>query len=189
MNVKKIAVFVSGSGTNAQNIINYFADNEAIKIDSVWSNNPRAYALTRAADLGVETFVFNRNQLCETGEVGRKLKERHIELIVLAGFLWLIPDSLINDFKIINIHPALLPKYGGKGMYGMKVHKAVRESGDSETGISVHLVNNEYDRGEIIFQARCPVSPSDTPEDIAQKVHQLEYEYYPKVIEKLLNEP
>jgi len=188
MNVKKIALFVSGSGTNAQNIINYFSDNKSIKADSVWSNNPNAYALTRAANLGVQTFVFDRHQLYETGEVVQILKERGIDLIVLAGFLWLIPENLINNFKIINIHPALLPKYGGKGMYGMKVHQAVRDNGDKETGITIHFVNNEYDCGEVIFQAICPVLPSDTPEDIAQKVHQLEYEHFPKVIEKLLSD-
>jgi phosphoribosylglycinamide formyltransferase 1 len=188
MNVKKIALFVSGSGTNAQNIINYFSDNKLIKVDSVWSNNPKAYALTRAANLGVETFIFNRHQLYETGEIVQILKERGIDLIVLAGFLWLIPKNLISNFKIINIHPALLPKYGGKGMYGMKVHQAVRDNGDKETGITIHFVNSEYDCGEIIFQAKCPVLPSDTPEDIAQKVHSLEYEHFPKVIEKLLSD-
>jgi phosphoribosylglycinamide formyltransferase 1 len=188
MNVKKIALFVSGSGTNAQNIINYFSDNKLIKVDSVWSNNPKAYALTRAANLGVQTFVLNRHQLYETDEVVQTLKERTIDLIVLAGFLWLIPENLISNFKIINIHPALLPKYGGKGMYGMKVHQTVRENGDKETGITIHFVNSEYDCGEVIFQAKCPVLPSDTPEDIAQKVHSLEYEHFPKVIEKLLSD-
>lgn len=186
MNVKKIAIFASGSGTNAENIIKYFNKNKLIKVDSLWSNNPSAYALTRASSLGVETFVFNRKQLYETGEVHSKLRNRKIDLIVLAGFLWLIPENIINDFTIINIHPALLPKYGGKGMYGIKVHQAVIESGDKETGISIHYVNDKYDEGEIIFQAECPVEPEDTPEEIAQKVHQLEYKYFPEVIERIL---
>jgi len=186
MNIKKIVIFASGSGTNAENIIKYFDKNKLIEVDSLWSNNPSAYALTRAASLGVETFVFNRKQLYETGEVHSKLKNRKINLIVLAGFLWLIPENIINDFTIVNIHPALLPKYGGKGMYGIKVHQAVVESGDKKTGISIHYVNNKYDEGEIIFQAECPVEPDDTPEEIAQKVHKLEYKYFPEVIERIL---
>ncbi len=188
MNVKKIAVFVSGSGTNAQNIIRYFSGNEQIRVDSLWSNKPDAYALVRAAALGVDTFVFNRKQFYETGEVVEKLKNRGIDLIVLAGFLWLVPDNLIDNFQIINIHPALLPKYGGKGMYGMKVHQAVVENQDTESGISIHFVNRRYDEGELIFQAKCPVLPSDSPEDVAEKVHELEYQYFPVVIEQLLQE-
>jgi len=186
MNIKKIAIFASGSGTNAENIIKYFDKNKLIVVDSLWSNNPSAYALTRAASLDVGTFVFNRKQLYETGEVHSKLSNRKIDLIVLAGFLWLIPENIINDFTIINIHPALLPKYGGKGMYGINVHQAVVESGDKETGISIHYVNDKYDDGEIIFQAECPVEPDDTPEEIAQKVHKLEYKYFPEVIERIL---
>jgi phosphoribosylglycinamide formyltransferase-1 len=186
MNVKKIAVFVSGSGTNAQNIIRYFSGNEQIKIDSLWSNKADAYALVRAAALGVDTYVFSRKQFYETNEVVEKLKNRDIDLIVLAGFLWLVPDSLIESFQIINIHPALLPKYGGKGMYGMKVHQEVVNNQDTETGISIHFVNQKYDEGELIFQAKCPVLPSDLPEDVAKKVHELEYQYFPVVIEQLL---
>jgi phosphoribosylglycinamide formyltransferase-1 len=186
MNVKKIAVFVSGSGTNAQNIIRYFSGNEQIKVDSLWSNKPDAYALVRAAALGVDSFVFNRKQFYETSEVVEKLKSRSIDLIVLAGFLWLVPDNLIDNFQMINIHPALLPKYGGKGMYGMKVHQAVIENKETETGISIHFVNQKYDEGELVFQARCPVLPTDSAEDVAKKVHELEYQFYPVVIEKLL---
>lgn len=186
MNVKRIAVFASGSGTNAQNIIRYFSGNEQIKVDSLWSNKPDAYALTRAAALGVDTFVFNRKQFYETDEVLEKLINRNVNLIVLAGFLWLVPENLIDNFKIINIHPALLPQYGGKGMYGMKVHEAVVQNQDKETGISIHYVNPKFDDGELIFQAKCPVLPSDSPEDVAQKVHQLEYQYFPVVIEQLL---
>ncbi|MFW6259568.1 MAG: phosphoribosylglycinamide formyltransferase [Tangfeifania sp.] len=186
MNVKRIAIFASGSGTNAENIIRYFIDNKTIEVDSLWSNKPGAYALKRAEKMGVDTFVFTRKELNETGEVAKKLKERKIDLIVLAGFLWLIPLELINNFSIINIHPALLPKYGGKGMYGMKVHQAVVENCETESGITIHLVNPVYDDGEILFQAKCPVKPGDTPEDVARKVHKLEYRHYPEVIEKLL---
>jgi phosphoribosylglycinamide formyltransferase 1 len=186
MNVKKIAVFASGSGTNAQNIFHYFSGNKKIMADSLWSNKPDAYALTRAASLGIDTFVFNRKQFYETDEVVQKLKNREIDLIVLAGFLWLVPDNLTGVFPVVNIHPALLPKYGGKGMYGMRVHQAVVENKDAETGISIHFVNQNYDEGEVIFQAKCTVTPQDTPESVAQKVHELEYKYFPVVIEQLL---
>ena len=186
MNVKKVALFASGSGTNAQNIMEYFSDNEQVVVDSLWSNKPEAFALRRAEEQGIDTFVFNRKQFYESDEILNKLKSRNIDLIVLAGFLWLIPQNLIRNFTIINIHPALLPKYGGKGMYGMNVHKAVLESRDTETGISIHYVNEKFDDGEIIFQERCPVSPGDSPEDVAGKVHELEYRCFPKVIEKVL---
>lgn len=186
MNVKKIALFASGSGTNAQKIIQYFAGNEKISVDSLWSNRPDAYALKRAAAQGIDTFVFNREQFYESTGVLDKLKERKIDLIVLAGFLWLVPDNLIDAFRIVNIHPALLPKYGGKGMYGLKVHRAVLENNEPESGISIHFVNRNYDEGELIFQARCTILPGDAPEDVAKKVHELEYKYYPAVIEQLL---
>jgi phosphoribosylglycinamide formyltransferase 1 len=186
MNVKKIALFASGSGTNAQNIIQYFAENEKISVDSLWSNKPDAYALKRAAAEGIDTFVFSRKQFCETTDVLEKLRSRKIDLVVLAGFLWLVPGYLIDAFLIVNIHPALLPKYGGKGMYGLRVHRAVVDNQESESGISIHFVNRNYDEGELIFQAKCPVSPEDAPEDVAKKVHKLEYKYYPAVIEQLL---
>lgn len=188
MKRKKLALFASGSGTNAQKIMEYFSDNEKIIVDSLWSNNPDAFALHRAAGFGIETFVFSREELNKTNLVVDKLKERGVELIVLAGFLWLIPVSLIRNFTIINIHPALLPKYGGKGMYGMRVHEAVVENKDSETGITIHYVNENYDEGKLIFQAKCKVLPNDSPEDVAKKVHQLEYEHFPKVIEKVVVE-
>jgi len=186
MNVKKIALFASGSGTNAQNIIEYFADKQHIAIDSLWSNNPNAYALKRADVFRIKTFVFNREQFYQTLEVEEIMESRKVDLIVLAGFLWLIPEKLLEKFPIINIHPALLPKYGGKGMYGMNVHKAVVDNGDTESGISIHFVNKEYDEGKLIFQATCPVFPSDTPEDVANKVHLLEYKHFPEIIEKIL---
>ncbi len=183
MNVTKIALFASGSGTNAENIIRYFSGNEFIQIDSLWSNNSGAFALERAKNLNVATFIFNRDQFYQTSEIAEKLKERGVNLIVLAGFLWLIPSNLINNFTIINIHPALLPKYGGKGMYGSKVHKAVVENCEPESGISIHYVNEKFDEGELIFQAKCKIQPTDSPEEVAQKVHQLEYLHFPAVIE------
>lgn len=186
MDVKRIAIFASGSGSNAQNIIEYFADNENIIVDSVWTNNPSAYVLERAKKCGIDSFIFSREEFKSTLFVVEKLKNRNINLIVLAGFLWLIPSNLIQNFRIINIHPALLPKYGGKGMYGMNVHQAVVENKEIESGISIHFVNEKYDEGEIIFQAVCPVLPSDSPEDVAEKVHQLEYKHFPEVIEKVL---
>jgi len=186
MKVKRIALFASGSGTNAQNIIEYFAENEYVVIDSVWTNNPNAYALERAKKFDIETFVFTKEEFRNTSKVVEELQKREVNLIVLAGFLWLIPVNLIQNFRIINIHPALLPKYGGKGMYGMKVHQAVVEHKDIESGISIHFVNEKYDDGEIIFQAKCPVLPTDSPDDVANKVHQLEYKYFPEVIEKVI---
>ena len=186
MNIKRIALFASGSGTNAENIMNYFSGNEYIVVDSLWSNKPDAFALKRAQKRNIDTFVFTREQFYHSEEILDMLNNRNIDLIVLAGFLWLIPVNLIRQFTIINIHPALLPKYGGKGMYGINVHKAVLANGDTESGISIHYVNEIYDNGELIFQAKCPVLPSDSPEDVASKVHQLEYRHFPKVIEKLL---
>lgn len=186
MKVKKIALFASGSGSNVQNIIDYFSDNEDVVVDSVWTNNPNAYVLERAKKLQVETFIFSREELNNTNKVVEKLKERNINLIVLAGFLLLIPVNLIQNFAIINIHPALLPKYGGKGMYGIKVHQAVVDNKDLESGISVHYVNEKYDEGKIILQEKCEVLPSDSAEDVAEKIHQLEYKYFPVAIEKVL---
>jgi phosphoribosylglycinamide formyltransferase-1 len=188
MNVKRIAIFASGSGSNAQNIIEYFADNKSIIVDSIWTNNPEAYVLERAKKYDISSYIFNREEFKNSDNVVEKLKKRNINLIVLAGFLWLIPANLIQNFRIINIHPALLPKYGGKGMYGMNVHQAVVENKETESGISIHFVNEKYDEGEIIFQAICPVLPSDSPDSVAEKVHQLEYKYFPVVIEKVLTD-
>jgi phosphoribosylglycinamide formyltransferase-1 len=186
METKKIALFASGSGTNAQNIIKYFSDNENVKIDSLWSNNKEAYALERAKKLKIDVFVFNKEEFKNSNLVVEKLKERGVNLIVLAGFLWLVPNSLIENFKIINIHPALLPKYGGRGMYGMNVHKAVVDNKEIESGISIHFVNEKYDEGKLIYQAKCSVLPEDTPEDVANKIHELEHKYFPEIIEKVL---
>lgn len=184
--MKRIAIFASGSGTNAQKIIEYFSASKEIFVDSLWSNNENAYALIRAEKLGIETFTFDSDELYRSNEVLDKLYDHRIDIIVLAGFLWLVPRSLTELFTVINIHPALLPKYGGKGMYGMNVHKAVLASDDKESGITIHRVNQDYDKGEIIFQAKCPVVPGDTPETLAARIQELEYQHYPRVIEEVL---
>ncbi|MCF6243376.1 MAG: phosphoribosylglycinamide formyltransferase [Bacteroidales bacterium] len=183
--VKNIAIFASGSGTNAENIINYFKNHPKIKVSLVLSNCKNAYVLERAKKQKVETLVFNRGIFYDTNDIIEILQQKQIDYIVLAGFLWLIPKHFIRAFenRIINIHPALLPKYGGKGMYGMNVHKAVIANKEKQSGISIHYVNEHYDEGDIIFQATCPVNESDTPEKLAEKVHKLEYEHFPKVIE------
>lgn len=184
--MKLIAIFASGSGTNAQKIIEYFSASKEIFIDSLWSNNENAYALIRAEKLGIETFTFDQEEFFRSNDILDKLTERRIDMIVLAGFLWLVPRNLTELFTVINIHPALLPKYGGKGMYGMNVHKAVLASKDKESGITIHRVNANYDEGGIIFQASCPVLRNDTPETLAARIHELEHLHYPRVIEEVL---
>lgn len=185
MNSKfKLAIFASGSGTNAARFFDHFKDHGQIEVSLLLSNNPDAYVLKRAENAGVASKVFTKQDLRD-GEVLKWLKSAKITHVVLAGFLWLIPDNLLKAFpnKIINIHPALLPKYGGKGMYGSKVHEAVKAGNEKETGITIHLVNEQYDDGTIVFQTKTPLLRADTPEQIAEKVHKLEYEYYPKVVE------
>lgn len=184
--MKRIAIFASGSGTNAQKIIEYFSASKEIFVDSLWSNNENAYALIRAEKLGIETFTFDSDEFYRSNEILDKLYDHRIDIIVLAGFLWLVPRNLTELFTVINIHPALLPKYGGKGMYGMNVHKAVLDAKDKESGITIHQVNQEYDKGKIIFQATCPVLPDDTPETLANRIHDLEHLHYPRVIEEIL---
>ncbi len=185
---KHIAIFASGSGTNAEQIISHFKGSSTGKIMILCSNKPDAYALVRAEKHDIPTCIFSRDEFYKSDKIIKLLKSEEIDLIVLAGFLWLVPVELIRAFpnKIINIHPALLPNYGGKGMYGMHVHQAVIESGDAESGISIHYVNEKYDEGKIIFQARCKIDRDDTPETLAKKIHQLEHEYFPKVIEELI---
>ena len=187
--MKKILIFASGSGTNAQNIIEYFNELVEINVSLVFSNNKDAKVLDRAKNLGVDTVVFTREDLYQNRKVIEMLANEQPDLIVLAGFLWLIPSSIIKKFpnKIVNIHPALLPKYGGKGMYGMHVHRAVIDNKETESGITIHFVNEEYDAGDIIFQATCPVEKDDTPDLLAQRIHKLEHEHFPKVIEKVLD--
>ena len=177
----------SGSGSNAQKIIEHFADNKGVRVDCVLSNNPNAYALERAKNMGIETLVFDRSQFYESSFVEKFLTKRRINLVVLAGFLWLVPEKLVQKFKIINIHPALLPHYGGKNMYGMRVHRSVIENKESFSGITIHYVNEKYDDGAIIFQAKCPLNDTDTPESLAEKIHKLEHQHYPMVIERLMS--
>ncbi|MCB0661227.1 MAG: phosphoribosylglycinamide formyltransferase [Saprospiraceae bacterium] len=187
---KKIAIFASGTGSNAKKIIEYFLGNDQIRVDLVISNKGTAPVLAIAQSFGIDTMVIDRSSFYQSDIIVDQLKGRDIELLVLAGFLWLVPDYLVRAFpnQIVNIHPALLPKFGGKGMYGMNVHKAVKESGETETGITIHYVNEKYDDGKSIFQATCPVYDADTPEQIAKRVLQLEHENFPKVIEKVLLE-
>jgi len=184
--MKRIAIFASGSGSNAQKIIEYFSTSKEIVVDSLWSNNENAYALIRAEKLGIETFTFESDEFYRSNEILDRLYDHRIDMIVLAGFLWLVPRNLTELFTVINIHPALLPKYGGKGMYGANVHKAVLASKDKESGITIHQVNQDYDKGKIIFQATCPILPKDTPETLAARIHELEHEHYPRVIEEVL---
>jgi phosphoribosylglycinamide formyltransferase-1 len=188
--MKNIAIFASGSGTNAENLIKFFRTSPIGRVCLVLSNRSDAGVLERAQTLDVESFVFTREQFYKSDEVLQVLLDRGIDFIVLAGFLWLVPENLLEPFenKIVNIHPALLPKYGGKGMYGGHVHRSVIEAGDPESGISIHYVNPKYDDGDIIFQATCKIEPEDTPDSLAGKVHELEYEYFPGVVEDLLKE-
>ncbi len=188
--MKHIAVFASGSGTNAQNLIKYFADNDLAHITLVLSNSPTARVIERSHRLAVPVIVFGRKHFYETDFILKSLRDNDIDFIVLAGFLWLVPQSIIKAYagRIVNIHPALLPEFGGKGMYGEHVHKAVLASGKKQSGITIHYVNEHYDKGDIIFQATCPVMPGDTAKTLAQRVHQLEYEHYPRVIEQIIQQ-
>lgn len=186
---KNIAIFASGSGSNAENIIRYFRNNDSICVSLVLSNKSDAYVLERAHRLGVSSNVFPKEDWVAGDEVLAVLQEYRIDFIVLAGFLVRVPDLILHAYpnKIINIHPALLPKFGGKGMYGSRVHEAVVAAGEKESGITIHYINERYDEGNTIFQATCPVLPDDTPEDVAEKVHALEYKHFPLVIEKVLD--
>lgn len=186
--MKRIVIFASGSGTNAENLITYFNQKGRATVVLVLSNNPNAKVLERAKRLKVRSLSFNKTAFTETDDVLNILKATKPDLIVLAGFLWKFPETILNEFpnKVINIHPALLPKYGGKGMYGMYVHQAVVKNKDVESGITIHYVNGQYDEGAIIFQTKCEVGPRDSPEDVANKIHELEMEYFPKVVESLL---
>jgi len=185
-NPKKIVIFASGGGSNAESIINYFKGKE-IEISSFFVNNPNAGAIQRAKNHNITCVVFSREEF-KKGKTLKQIQNINPDLIVLAGFLWLIPPEMIKAFpnKIINIHPALLPKFGGKGMYGMNVHKAVKEAGEKESGPTIHYVNENYDEGNIIFQAKCSIDENDTPKDIASKVLKLEHKHYPETLRKLL---
>lgn len=185
--MKRVAIFASGSGSNAENIINYFNKTKTATVSKVYCNNKKAAIFDRCKRLQVDCVLFNRDDFFKTETILSQLKES-ADVIILAGFLWKIPTNLIKAFpnKIINIHPALLPKYGGKGMYGMHVHNAVKENKETETGITIHYVNEDYDEGAIIFQAKTALNDADTPETIAQKIHLLEQKHFPKVIESVI---
>jgi phosphoribosylglycinamide formyltransferase-1 len=185
--IKRIILFASGSGTNVENIIKYFKHNPALEIAMVLTNNPKAGVIERLACTKIKTTLFDKVQLTN-GELINQIKLLNPDLIVLAGFLLKIPLDFTQAFKdkIINIHPSLLPKHGGKGMYGDRVHRSVKEAGDQETGISIHFVNEHYDEGSIIFQAKVKIEEKDSIEEIANRVHQLEYKFYPEVIQNLL---
>ena len=185
--MKKIVVFASGSGTNAENIIKYFASSETGTVVAVFTNNASAKVIERAKNNQIPTEVFSKEELFES-KVLHMLNAIEPDLIVLAGFLLKFPQNIIAAYpnKIINIHPALLPKYGGKGMYGMNVHRAIIENREKETGITIHYVNEQYDEGGVIFQKKVLLTGNETPEDVAGKIHELEQEFFPQVIARLL---
>ncbi len=186
--MKRLALFASGSGSNVERIATYFANRTDVTISLVLTNNPQAGVIDRCRRLHLPVLIFDRTVFKQTDRIPELLENQRVDLIVLAGFLWLIPQNLVRAFpdKILNIHPALLPKFGGKGMYGHFVHEAVVASGETESGITIHRVNEYYDEGAIVFQARCPVLPTDSPDDVARKVQALEHEHFPRVISETL---
>ena len=185
----KIVVFASGSGSNAERIATYFAEKGTAQVQAILSNNPQAGVLARAKRLAIPSIVFDRQAFYHSDIVLNLIKSLQPDLIVLAGFLWKVPVYLTEAYpdKIINIHPSLLPKYGGKGMYGAHVHQAVIDHGEKESGITIHYVNEHYDEGNIIFQAKTEVLPTDTADTLAEKIHQLEYQHFPEVISRFAN--
>lgn len=185
----KLAILGSGNGTNAQQISEYFADRDDVKVVCIIYNKKDAYIAQRAKNLGIESHYFGRNDFYVSNAVLDYLHEKQADWIILAGFLWLIPESMLQAFpnRIINIHPALLPLYGGKGMYGHHVHEAVVANHEKESGITIHIVDNNYDCGTTLFQARCTVTPDDTPDTLAEKIHLLEKEHFPRVIDRTIN--
>jgi phosphoribosylglycinamide formyltransferase-1 len=188
MPLKRIAIFASGSGSNAQRIMEHFKRHKEMEVAIVLSNRADSYVLQRADNFEIPTQVFSKEELYDSATILNLLKNLDIDMIVLAGFLWLIPANIIRQYpkRIINIHPALLPKYGGKGMYGNIIHETVIANHDPETGITIHYVNESFDEGEIIYQNKCVVEKTDTTEKLAYKVHQLEHLHYPRIIEDLL---
>lgn len=187
LHMKKILLFASGTGSNVENIIQHFKNHHDIVVVGVYTNNQNAKVLDKAKKYNVPTLIFNREQLTD-GFVFDKIAELKPDLIVLAGFLWKMPEAIVNAYpnKIINIHPALLPKYGGKGMYGINVHQTVLANKEKETGITIHYVNEHYDEGEFIFQQKVNIEDCASADEIANKIHELEYKYFPQIIEKLL---
>ena len=186
--MKRIAIFASGSGTNTENIIKYFQNSDSISVSKVYCNKKNAGVFERCSKLNVPCIWFSREAFYDSSRVLHDV-QLHADFVVLAGFLWRIPQDFIHAFpnKMLNIHPALLPKYGGKGMYGMHVHKAVKENNEIETGITIHFVNEQYDEGAIVFQAKTTLDSKDSAEDIAEKIHVLEYAHFPKVIEEVIH--
>ena len=187
--MSNIAIFASGSGTNAEEIIRYFSTKNNAKVTLILSNKREAYVLKRADNHNIPSVFFDQKDFYQNTTVLDTLSDYKIDLIVLAGFLWLVPENILSAYnkRIINIHPALLPSYGGKGMYGEKVHKSVIENREKESGITIHYVNQYYDSGDIIFQAHCKVERDDTPETLASKIHALEYEHYPRVVDEVVS--
>jgi len=186
--MKRIVIFASGSGSNAENLIKFFHNSDNASVIQVLTNNPHAKVLERCKKLNISALSFNRIAFSKSKDVLNILNTSQPDLIVLAGFLWKFPEFILKAYpnKVINIHPALLPKYGGKGMYGMNVHNAVVENKETETGITIHYVNENYDEGAIIFQVKCSVLPTDTADDVAEKIHLLEMEHFPKIVNSLL---
>jgi phosphoribosylglycinamide formyltransferase-1 len=186
--MSNIAIFASGSGTNAENLIKYFSKPNSVKVKLVLTENSKAFVIQRANRLNIPHHIFSMDDL-KSGVVLELLKKSKIDFVVLAGFLKLLPKSIVDYFprKIVNIHPAILPKYGGKGMYGMNVHKAVIDAKEVYSGITIHLVNTQYDEGDILFQAKCDVLHCDSPESLAERIHALEYEHFPKVVDAYIN--
>ncbi|MBK7939944.1 MAG: phosphoribosylglycinamide formyltransferase [Lewinellaceae bacterium] len=186
--MRNIAIFASGTGSNARKIIEYFKQSPEVRVALVVSNKKDAGVLDIAQEHGIPTRIINRQTFYESEEILDVLRIHHIDVVVLAGFLWLVPPYLVRAFprRMVNIHPALLPRHGGKGMYGIHVHEAVKSAGDSETGITIHFVNEHYDEGDFVFQERCAVDPEDSPSDIARKVLQLEHRYFPEVIAQVV---
>jgi len=186
--MKRIVIFASGSGTNTQHIAGYFSDSDDAQVVMIFSNRKDAYVLQRAHQMNIPAFAFDKTDFYENDVILNQLYSLHPNLIVLAGFLWKVPEKIVQAFpnQIINIHPALLPKYGGKGMYGEHVHRAVIENCEKESGITIHYVNENYDEGTFILQAMCRIDDDETSETLAEKVHALEHKYYPKTIEFVL---
>lgn len=186
----RVAIFGSGNGTNAQCIAEYFVQHQHIRIDCIVYNKREAYIAERAKKLGIASQYFNRKDFYESDRVLEYLRQRKADYIVLAGFLWLVPDNLLNAYqgRIVNIHPALLPKYGGRGMYGDFVHESVIAHHEKESGITIHVIDNQYDQGTTLFQAKCKVSENDTPDTLAHKIHQLEHKHFPHVIESWIEQ-
>ena len=187
--MKRVVIFASGSGSNAENLIRFFQNRDNASVIQVLTNNPHAKVLDRCKKLKVSGLSFNKTAFTTTDDVLNLLKINQPDLIVLAGFLWKFPENILKHFpnKVINVHPALLPKFGGKGMYGMHVHESVVANKETETGITIHYVNEHYDEGAVIFQAKCEILASDTALDVAEKIHELEMKHFPEVVNKLLS--